>query len=357
MTYAKRKASSGAEGPNLVSLIGTSLAIACHAALVGLIGLALVGALLRRLGLDEGPRLVAIVCLGLASAWGPYSSALFSHVSAATAVAGFLLGLAILGADPSTDAKRSRVVAALTGLAGAWAIACDYALILAIVPASLLAIDRRRWPIVLLGAAPIVLATLAYHHAAFGRWYAIGYDYQQNFAFARARASTFSGGLLEGLWILWGLGRGAGLLAQAPIVLAGFVGLGVAIYHRDPWGSDPADAALARLARALLGFAPWMIAVAMHETPWGGGTEDHRYLIPISAYAAVGLGLGWERARARVRALLLGLGLASSILIWRHFLGWHDGVAFDRLGLGAAAAAVAFAAVAATSRMRQKLRP
>ena len=85
-TYAERSASAGVRGPPLASLIASSVAISCHAALIGLLGLVLVDALLRRLELGLGPRMFALACLGLASAWGPYSSALFSHVSA-TAVA------------------------------------------------------------------------------------------------------------------------------------------------------------------------------------------------------------------------------------------------------------------------------
>ena len=264
----------------------------------------------------------------------------------------------MLGVVALDDAKAERHhawIAAATGLAGAWAIACDYLLLLAIVPASLLAIDRRRWPMVLLGTAPMVAATLAYHHAAFGRAFAVGYDHQRNFDFARERGSTFSGSMLEGLWVLWGLGRGAGLLAQAPIMLAGFA---ASIYAFAGRGEPGANApALRRLQRALLGFLPWLLVLAMHRTPWGGGTEDHRYLIPISSFAAIGLGLAWARAGTAWRAALAALALLSSVLVWRHFLAWHDAEPFERLALGAAAAAVVLCAALPLAGLRQKLRP
>jgi hypothetical protein len=317
-THAKR---ARPDSPRLAALIGSTIAIGCHAALVGLIGLLLIDALLRRLGHDTHTRLFALAALALATAWGPYATVLFSHGSAATAVAGFLLGIVVLARE-----ERPRWwVAPATGLAGAWAISCDYLLVLAIVPAAVLAIAPRRYPSVLLGTAPIVLATLVYHHAAFGSVLAVGYDHQRNFGFARARESTFSGNLFDGLWTLWGLGRGAGLLAQAPIAL---VGLAAAVR------SGPV------VRRALLGFLPWVLLLALHRTPWGGGTQDHRYLIPLLPFAALGLAHAWTAVGTRGRALLAMLALGSALLVWQHFLAWHEARPFQRLGLGAGAAAV-----------------
>ncbi|HVI00328.1 MAG TPA: hypothetical protein VM869_16540 [Enhygromyxa sp.] len=344
-TYAARSA-AGSSGPQLAKVIGSSIAISIHAVLIGLLGLVLIDRLLRRIPkLDVSARLFAIASLGLASAWGPYSTALFSHVSAATAVAGFLLGVVTLEREPSSTMRT----AMLTGLAGAWAIACDYLLLLAIVPIGLVLIPWRRWGAVALGAAPIVLASLAYHAAAFGGPLAVGYDHQSNFAFARERGSTFSGNLLDGLWTLWGLGRGAGLLAQAPIVLVGLatlLGMGV---------RGDADSTTRRCARALLGFVPWMLVLALHRTPWGGGTEDHRYLIPILPFAAIGLALAWARATLALRVAAVTLALVSAVLIWRHFLGWHEADAFARPGLAALVAGPILLA-GLTAVLLQKLR-
>ena len=347
LTYAKR-ARRGS--PRLVGLIASSVAICCHAALVGLLGLLLIDGLLRRLGHEFDARLFALACLALASAWGPYSTALFSHVSAATGVTGFLLGVLTL-ADP--DEPAAWWIAPATGLAGAWAISCDYLLVVAIVPAAALSLPWRRYLPVLLGTLPIVIATLTYHHAAFGSVTAIGYDHQRNFAFARERGSTFSGALGPGLWVLWGAGRGAGLLAQAPIILAGALA--------SPWTatrSNTASAAHRRAwSRVLIAFVPWALMLAMHRTPWGGGSEDHRYLIPMFPLAAVGLALLWRRLeRSWQRAGLLALALLSLALIWTHFLAWHEGVPFDRLGLGAGAALAVLLAAAGGRAIRQKLR-
>jgi hypothetical protein len=363
-TYAKR---ARPDSPRLAALIGSSIAITCHAALVGLIGLLFIDALLRRLDLDVHARLFAIACIGLGTAWGPYATVLFSHGSAATAVAGFLLGIVVLHERESDSlhargnrpysafglragslrvprADSSSAIAAATGLAGAWAIACDYLLVLAIIPAAALAIAPRRWLAVLLGTTPIVAATLAYHHAAFGSPFAVGYDHQRNFGFARARESTFSGNFFEGIWTLWGTGRGAGLLAQSPIAL---VGLAAAVFR----GRE------SPLRRALLGFVPWVLVLALHKTPWGGGTEDYRYLIPLLPFAAIGLALAWAHAGALVRMLLGLLALVSAGLIWRHFLAWHEAPAFDRPWLGLGAAVVVATTFGLALLVRRKLGP
>lgn len=343
-TYAVRTA-GGSPGPQLAKLIGTSIAISIHAVLVGLLGLYFIDRLLRlATELDVSARLIAIACVGLATAWGPYATALFSHVSAATAVAGFLLGVAC---QPS--ARRPELVAALTGLAGAWAIACDYLLLLAIIPSAALTIPWRRWWAVALGTLPIVIATLAYHHAAFGSPWSVGYDHQHNFEFARARGSTFSGNLFDGLWTLWGLGRGAGLLAQAPIVLVGIaVLIGLPLAQRRSLAGDDV---LEISARALLGWLPWILALALHRTPWGGGTEDHRYLIPMLPFAGIGLAFAWARAKPGLRVVGIALALASAVLVWRHFLGWHEAEAFARPELGAlVAAAILLVGLAAVVR-------
>lgn len=338
-TYATRQA-GGSTGPQLARLIGSSIAISIHAVLVGLLGLALIDRLLRRIPeLDVVARGVAVLGVGLASAWGPYSTALFGHVSAATAVAGLLLGIVAIRQG---DARW--FVAPLTGLAGAWAIACDYLLLLAIVPTVAWLVPWRRWTELALGALPIVIATLVYHAAAFGSVVAVGYDHHSNFAFARERSSTFSGDLLNGLWTLWGLGRGAGVLAQAPIVLVGLAVLvGVDVARR---GARP-DESILILIRALLGFVPWMLVLALHRTPWGGGTEDHRYLIPILPFAAVGLAIGWARARPALRIAGLALALASAVLVWRHFLAWHEAGPFARPGLAALVAGALLIGLAA----------
>jgi hypothetical protein len=320
-TYAKRFPAA----PALAGRIATGVLIGLHAALIGLLGLVLIDRVLIRLALGRGARLFALASLGAATLWGPYSTALFAHVSTATALAGFLLGVVALRSSPA--GWRGHAIVGATGLAGGWAIACDYSIVLAVVPVSLLTIEWRRWPRLLLGCTPIAIATLAYHHAAFGSAFAIGYDFHSTFAFARERGSTFGGNPLEGLWVLLGAGRGAGMLAQAPIALAGLIALG--------WIAR-GSVSLVWLAKAGLGFVPWLVVLACHETPWGGGTEDHRYLIPLLPLAAIGLALAWERAGSRmwIRALLLALACGSALRVWIAFSSWREATLLGNADLG-----------------------
>jgi hypothetical protein len=311
--------------PPLLALQGTALLVALHAALIGALGVAAVLLLLRRRGVGPGGQVFAAACLGLASLWGPYSTVLFSHVTAGTCAIGALLGLE-LGLEGSTHASATsegpapsgpisvrRAPLVLAGLAAGWAFSADYLVAVLVLGLGLAAVPPRRWlavaPWLLLGAAPIVVATLAYHSAAFGSAWSLGYDHHANFAFARERAATFSGNPLHGLWSQWGLGEGAGVLALGPVMLVGVLGL---VAHRE--------------RRWLLGALPWVLLIAAHRTPTGGAAADHRYLVPLMPLLAVGLGLAWTRwasgpGRARaVAGLLVVLAAASAALAWRHVL-------------------------------------
>lgn len=306
--------------PPLLALQGTALLVALHCAVVGALGVAAVLLLLRRRGASPGAQAFAAACLGLASLWGPYSTVLFSHVTAGTCAIWALLGLE-LGLDeptpsePPTSATPSvrRGPLVLAGLAAGWAFSADYLVVLLVLGLGVAVAPPRRWlaaaPWLLLGAAPIVAATLAYHAAAFGSAWSLGYDHHANFAFARERVATFSGNPLHGLWSQWGLGEGAGVLALGPVMLAGVLGL---LAHRE--------------RRWLLGALPWVLLIAAHRTPTGGAAADHRYLVPLMPMLAVGLGLAFSRwasgpGRARVVAgLLVVLAAASAALAWRHVL-------------------------------------
>jgi hypothetical protein len=312
------------KAPPLLALQGTALLVAVYCAGVGALGIAAVLVLLRRRGASPGAQIFAAASLGLACLWGPYSLVLFSHVTAGTCAIGALLGLE-LGLDeartsepaagPTIDSAPSvrRGPLVLAGLAGGWAFSADYLVALLVLGLGLAAAPPRRWlaiaPWLLLGAAPIVAATLAYHTAAFGSPWSLGYDHHANFAFARERSATFDGELLQGLWSQWGLGQGAGVLALCPVMLVGLAGL---LAHRE--------------RRWLLGALPWIVLLAAHRTPTGGAAADHRYLVPLMPLLAVGLGLAFSRwasghARGRVIAALLVLfAVTSAVLAWRHVL-------------------------------------
>jgi hypothetical protein len=308
--------------PPLLALQGTALLVAVHAAVVGALGVLAVVVLLRRRGASPAAQGFAGACLGLGCLWGPYSMVLFSHVTAGTCAIGALLGLEVglgaavarsspAGSGPEQPPAVRRAPLVLAGLAGGWALSADYLVGVLVLGLGLAVAPPRRWPAIapwlLLGAAPIVAATLAYHAAAFGSPWSLGYDHHANFAFARERAATFDGELSRGLWSQWGLGQGAGVLALCPVMLVGVVGL---LAHRERWW--------------LLAALPWILLLAAHRTPTGGAAGDHRYLVPLMPVLALGLGLAfsrWAGGRGHgrlVAAALVILALVSAALAWRH---------------------------------------
>jgi hypothetical protein len=307
-TYGIRRQRHGGAGPALVDLQGTAVMLRAQAALVGVLGLWAMLRWLRLRGVSEPGQAFAVAALALGTLWGPYSTALFSHVTAGTAAMLMLLALELARRRRDEGDARAPWLDGVAGLAGGWAVVTDYALVLAIVPLAALLSEPRRWPAIAAGAVPIAVATGVYHQAAFGSPWSIGYDHHAEFDFARGRGSTFSGNPLEGLWTLWGFGRGAGVAAQSPVVLAGVAGLVVG-GHR----------------RLLLALSPWLVALALHRTAWGGDTLDHRYLVPMLPLVGIGLATLWERARGRAAFVvaLAGLAVLSAALVWAHFFAWR----------------------------------
>lgn len=310
--YTARSEQLGARARPILAYQGTALLLSLHTVAIGMLGLWAVARLLARRAIGGRSRAFAVAALGLATLWGPYSTVLFSHVTTGTLVACMLLALDHLR---DTEGARPRALLAVAaGAAASWATSADYLAGVLALGLGVAAIDWRRdarvLPWLLVGAIPPLLATLAYHDAAFGSPWSIGYDHQANFEFARERSSTFSGELAHGLWVQWGLGEGAGVLALAPVAVLGVLGL-----VRSPW------------QRHAIGALPWIVALALHRTPEGGGSEDHRYLVPLLPLVGLGLGALWERfasgttPRSRgVAAALLALALLSALLGWSHFL-------------------------------------
>lgn len=308
-TYITRSDREGVGSP-LAKLQGTVLLVALHCALVGALGLWCLDRLLRLHGFALASRVFAIVGLGLATSWGPYSTVLFSHVTSGT----LWIAMALVLAHADRTPTRARAWLGVAGVLGAWAIASDYSMIVPITLHVALVVPWRAWPLVAVGALVPAVATAAYHSAAFGSWHAIGYDHHASFEFARERASTFSGNPLEGLWVLLGFGRGAGVLARAPLVVLGVVGL--ALDKR----------------REGLAIAAWVVLLAFHRTPWGGASEDHRYIIPAMPIVALGLASAWQRwvahqggTRRGVALGILVLTTCSAVLAWAGFVATRTG--------------------------------
>ena len=313
-TYVARVTRHRTRAPPLLALQGTAVMLSVHCAAIGVFGVLGLIVLLRRRGASPAAQAFAAVGLGLACLWGPYSTVLFSHVTAGTAVIWTVLGLDA-GLRESDDSGEPREVARLplvgAGLCAGWAASADYLVGVLVLGLGLSMMSPRRWPAiapwVLLGALPVLGVTLAYHDAAFGSPWSLGYDHHANFEFARERVSTFSGNPLEGLWAQWGAGEGAGLLVLAPVMLLGLIGLVAAPERR--W---------------LVGALPWILLIAAHRTPTGGAAEDHRYLVPLMPLLAVGLGRAWSRwaegsGRARALAVVfVALAMLSGLLAWAH---------------------------------------
>lgn len=304
--YTTRPVRLGVTPTPLLAYQGTALAMSLHAALVGALGLMATAAWLRRCGVAWPGRVIAVGCLAFATLWGPYSTMLFSHVTTGTMLAAMLWALHVVRTEDR------RWAAAAVGLAAGWAVASDYlagllAVGLVVATSVDLRADLRRAPWAIAGAIPIVAVTLAYHDAAFGSPWSIGYDHHANFGFARDRGETFSGDPLAGLWAQWGLG--SGMLGVAPLGLVGVAGLLAVGQHR-----------------LLVGALPWIAALALHRTPAGGGSEDHRYLVPLLPVLGLGLGLVWQRhvaagSRARAVALaIVAVAAVSAVLSWSHVL-------------------------------------
>lgn len=312
-TYGIRRERNGGTGPPLSDLQGTAAMLTAQAAVVGALGLWAMLGWLRRKGVSVGAQVFAVVTLAAGTLWGPYSTSLFSHVTAGTALMSMVLALEGARRRWDRGEPRARWFDAVAGLAGGWAVATDYTLALAVVPLAALSAEPRRWAAIAAGVVPIGVATALYHHAAFGSMWAVGYDHHAAFTFARDRGSTFSGNPVEGLWTLLGLGRGAGVAAQSPILLLGIVGLVVA-----------------GRTRMLLALLPWLLVLALHRTPYGGSTLDHRYLVP--AFPLLGLGLAsiWEHSMQRstrrwiFAGMLIVLAIVSAALVWDHFFDWRE---------------------------------
>lgn len=309
-TYVVRSHRFGVGVP-LAMLQGTVLAIAIHCALVGALGLWCLDRWLALHGMPHKGRVLAILAVGLATLFGPYSTVLFSHATSATAWCAMALCCTMAQREP----MHARALHVAAGVLGGWAVASDYSMIVPIALHLALAMPWRAWPWAAAGALVPAVALAAYHHAAFGSWHSIGYDHHANFEFARARGSTFAGDPIEGLWVLLGLGRGAGVLAQAPLVLLGAVGL-----------------ALGRRWREGVPVLAWVLVLAFHRTPWGGATMDHRYLVPAVPIVALGFATIWSRwidREHRLRsATIVGtivLATCSAALAWSNFFAMRDG--------------------------------
>ena len=312
-TYTRR--APGA--PPLRRLSWTSLLLGLHVGTMGLMTLALVWCRLIEGGVRRSAAAVGVAALGLGSLLGPYATMLFCHVPAA-----FALALADWSGARMAASEGGRRAAFTMGIACRLACITDYLLVLVVLGMVGARCGKSELPAVVAGLAIVVGVGAAYHTVAFGAPWSIGYDYQVNFGFARARADTFSGDPVDGLVGLLGVGDG-GVLAVAPLWI---LALGATLWPTR------ARTAMGRVWLERGAWLLWFGMLCMHQTPMGGAFHDHRYLIPVFPMLAVTLadrldGLA-PRYRGRGRAAVVILIVASSLGVWSHIIAAREQPAF-----------------------------
>jgi hypothetical protein len=103
-----------------------------------------------------------------------------------------------------------------------------------------------------------------------------------------------------------------GVLAYAPVVAAGFVGLGLMCREREH----------RRLALELLFvLVPYLLAVTHFAMWWGGWSAPARFFAPVLPLLAVPAGMFWVLASGRAERMLAAAGLvltatASAVVVW-----------------------------------------
>jgi hypothetical protein len=251
-----------------------------------------------------------------------YSTVLFSHVLAA---------LCAFSAFALLDPRGPRAGAGRAALAGSLAGAAptmDYlaAFAAAIVGALALASlrpARERLAFALGAAVPLALLA-AYHAAAFGSPLLTPYAFPAGPEGAGTHQVVTGGAYGLGLpsarvlaEIAFGPRRGYFL--HQPILLAGLLGLGLALRRAAraaPGAPEDADRA-GLLAASAIVVAFFLLNASMQaEYYWLGATSfGPRYLIPSIPFAAAGLPFAWSLGR-RSRIAVLALGGISVFVNW-----------------------------------------
>ena len=75
-----------------------------------------------------------------------------------------------------------------------------------------------------------------------------------------------------------------------------------------------------------------IVLLAFHRTPWGGASEDYRYIVPAVPIVALGFASAWQRWAAHEGGTRRGAALAmlvlmtcSAVLAWSSFLATRAG--------------------------------
>lgn len=292
---------------NLIVVLTTSGLLAAIA------GVMLFGYLRQRTHNVAGA-VIASVAFALGTpVWG-WATSFFSHAAAAALL---LIGYIAFETASRRIAVNGRQLwpALAGGLAFGASVAVEYT---SVVPAAIVAaamaatIDWRRdalraaqvYALAGAGALLMIAPVLVYHTVAFGSPFSLGYS--QAAVFEATRTGFFGIGAPDPAIILELLaGPRRGLLIYAPVMLASFWAVAVAMRH-------PASRATA-IVTALTG--AWFLLMNAGFSYWlGGWSTGPRYLTPALGFFALTLGLAWPHFGLWERRATLGL-LGLSILV------------------------------------------
>ncbi|TAK23341.1 MAG: hypothetical protein EPO26_08850 [Chloroflexota bacterium] len=237
-------------------------------AIPGAIAIVTLGALARRHGAPVTSTIVASAAIGLATAFLPFATTLYSHVTAAAFI---VVAFALLTwRHPSPPAAWQCVAA---GLAAGFAVAIEFPAAIAFVALSIFSIATtgagRRTIGFAVGSIVGLCPLATYNWISFGAPWRLSYGYTDFIAFEGMRRGLFGVGVptWEGLAeILIGP---SGLVTQSPFML--LLPVGALLASRRAHGP-----ALVAIATAL-GFIAYN---AGFWAPLGGQSSGPRYIVP-----------------------------------------------------------------------------
>jgi hypothetical protein len=158
-------------------------------------------------------------------------------------------------------------------------------------------------------AGPL-LVLLAYQQAAFGSPWRPGYALVSRPDFAEGMSHGLMGVQAPRLGVLGALllGRARGLLYLSPVLLLGFVGLGIRL--REVWRAPAARAeTLAAIAIVLY----FLLMNAGYYMWYGGSALGPRHLIPALPFLCLGIPFSLRRRGGAVLGILLAVSIANQL--------------------------------------------
>jgi hypothetical protein len=256
-----------------------------------------------RWGASRAGAIFAASAYGIATPAWSYATVFVGHsVTSGCLIVAFAAALG-LADDPRRRVRGAWMVGLFCGLAVVteFPAAPAVLVIVGLALATVYAADRRDTlrVAVHIGAAGALMAALlmAYHHAAFGSPFQLGYGNEDNKEGAAMQQGLF--GIGSPSWhvvyeVLFGAYRG--LLPLAPLVAVAPIGLVWLGRARDQWRPV--------IAAALI--AGFYVLLNVSYIYWEGGWFiGPRHLVPGLAFLALGLAPLWDRGRTAVRGLLI----------------------------------------------------